>query len=296
MRRDLRTLYKLLREAFLTWWRGPQFPLPLTAESQGNKVLLAVITCHKRKSFADYQRTTWAKGINSADVRFFVGRGQSEPRADEIRLDVPDDYAHLKEKVRAACRWAISNGYEYFFKTDDDVVLHPDEILASGFENENYIGRAVPLDGLGKVFAAGGSGYWLSLRAMRYVAFAIPENSETVEEDRWVAEVLRNHGIRLHSDQRYTDEANASENPISYVDHSWKKSQEEPVSLHWPPPVEPQKHEPPAKVESALMVPVQLDGKPINYPIQFRNPVLKRKRNEQESELEYELQCAADGR
>lgn len=167
------------------------------------KVLIAIVSCHKNLYLRECQRKTWVSEISKAiDFRFFIGIGESELTADEVKLDCPDDYTGLPAKVRAICQWAIDNEYDYLFKCDDDTYVRPDRLIQCGFEAHDYMGRLRPPSGAWKHdYALGGPGYWLSIRAMKAIAAA--ELTEDTIEDRWVGYVLHNKGIESHNENRF---------------------------------------------------------------------------------------------
>lgn len=163
--------------------------------SEMSKVLIAVITCHEFRHRADAQRTTWVPLVSGADVRFFVGTGARPQRTDEVFLDVRDDYVSLPYKVRAALRWALDHGYDYVFKTDDDVYVQPDRLLASDFRHD-YVG---PTGTDGQPYASGFA-HWLSRAAMEQLVEA---DVDDWAEDRWTGVVLERAGIHVRVDSRY---------------------------------------------------------------------------------------------
>ena len=167
------------------------------------KILIAVMTCHKRlNTWVKAVRETWLPLVPKyADVRFFVGQGEpywSVP-SDTIRLDCPDDYAGIPEKVRAIMKWSVAHGYTHTLKCDDDVVLKPVPLLSSGYQNYDFIGKEnrplspfpVPM----------GFNYWLSRKCAEIVSKSpLPIDHD---DERWVAEMLSKEGILLHNDDRY---------------------------------------------------------------------------------------------
>lgn len=160
------------------------------------KVLIAVVTCHTRRDWADAVRSTWVRLVEGADVKFFLGRGEAAS-SDEIILNCDDSYQGLPEKVREIVRWAAKNDYDYLLKCDDDVVLHPAKLLASDFveydftSHESEAGNPVPW----------GFNYWLSRKSMSIMATEpLPFNNN---DESWVAHTLLNKGITLHHDGRY---------------------------------------------------------------------------------------------
>src|SRR5208337_1560110 len=170
--------------------------------------LIAVMTCHQKRAWADAQRTTWVKdvvGRGYADVKFFLGRVTPEPgRAtipprDEVWLDVDDSYSGIPLKVQSICVWAREHCYDFTMKCDDDVYIIPDRLQCVPLEWMDYVGRfRTPY---GKVYPphfASGFAYWLSARAAGLVADT-PWNGDWMDE-RFVATVLARHGLFGYKD------------------------------------------------------------------------------------------------
>ena len=163
------------------------------------KILLAVVTCHAREDWATAVRETWATILPpNVDVRFFLGRGAlREPLNDEVFLDCDDSYEGLPDKVQSIIRWALERDYEFMLKCDDDVVLKIDSLLASGFDQYDFTGRA---NGNG-FHIPFGFNYWLSRKAMLLVKDEpLPPNNN---DEAWVTRTLERNGIQLHNDDRY---------------------------------------------------------------------------------------------
>ena len=187
------------------------------------KVLIAIPACHKYeyKNQADDRihkdqvsnarveavRNTWAKYMpphTNADLKFFYGRGSDRtPLADEVFLDVPDDYISLPKKVQAIFQYAVEHDYDYVFKGDDDTFIYVDRLLGSDYQDYDYLGFCTddPACHESVRYASGGSGYWLSRKAFTVVANFGPPTDWA--EDRWVGKILRSHGIKVQRDARY---------------------------------------------------------------------------------------------
>jgi hypothetical protein len=134
------------------------------------------------------------------DLRFFIGGGEPQ-RDDEVILDVPDGYRHLPAKCMAIFEWALENGYDYVFKTDSDVYLRPERLLAGVPTGRDYVGR---LRGPAKGYPApycSGMGYWLSRRAMQ--ARVDGGNLLDFNEDLTTGNILLRSGIHGENDTRY---------------------------------------------------------------------------------------------
>jgi hypothetical protein len=167
------------------------------------KLLLAVTTCHRYQGRAEAQRQTWFKEIpKEIDAKFFLGNLKGyQPKPDEVLLDVQDDYPSLIDKVIATFKWALERGYDYVFKTDDDIYVRPERLLAAAPKKEDYIGRMRGPSGGFRAPYASGLGYWVSARAMRILVNA--EKAPHIAEDRWVGNRLLEAGIACTPDYRY---------------------------------------------------------------------------------------------
>ena len=142
-------------------------------------------------------RATWfadAKKFASVTARFFYGKPWREGAEDEVFLDCPDDYAGLSAKVKAVCRYALDNGFDYLVKADDDTILYIDRLLRSGFDTVDQMGYFGCTHTAGHCSCyATGMCYTLSRRAMEMVVRAPITHWA---EDLWVGRVLRDGGIR----------------------------------------------------------------------------------------------------
>jgi len=164
------------------------------------KILLGVVTCHKYRSRADSQRETWVPHVKGMDVKFFLGGGYPT-NEDEVILPCPDDYRSLPLKCKLMFQWAIDQGYDYVFKTDDDVLVAPDRLLAAVPVGRDYVGRLRgPARGLPAPYCSG-MGYWLSRRAMQ--ARIEGEDVDDHNEDLTTGNILLKAGIRGEFDARY---------------------------------------------------------------------------------------------
>jgi hypothetical protein len=120
---------------------------------------------------------------------------------DVVALDCDDSYMGLPEKIRAMARWAVEHEYDFALKSDDDTVLRPAAILASGYEKHEYSGKAnrppqpytVPF----------GFNYWLSKKCLKIISEAeLPVFGDN-DDEKWVASKLWDYGIELYDDARY---------------------------------------------------------------------------------------------
>lgn len=161
--------------------------------SEFKKPLIAIVTCHRFKNRADGQRATWIPEVKGMDYKFFLGSGGDRPPgADEVFLDVNDDYPSLPWKVRAVMKWADEHGYDCVLKCDDDTFICPEKLELpltpyEGRVNHSHV-RLIP-NGWCSGFA-----YWLAGIGLKAVAYA--EEPTTGAEDLWTGIVLNKTGFR----------------------------------------------------------------------------------------------------
>jgi hypothetical protein len=139
-------------------------------------------------------RDTWWKDIepfsHHVTGRFFYGMPHKPTvAADEVFLPVPDDYEHLPHKTVAICQWALRNGFEYLYKCDDDTAVYVERLVLELYQRFDYAGCAN-----GEV-ATGGPGYFLSRKAMQFVATS--GNPQHWAEDVNTSIALGQHAINL---------------------------------------------------------------------------------------------------
>jgi len=177
------------------------------------RLLIAIKGCERdtRNGFHQAVRETWAKHVEGADLKFFVGEGNASLQADEVRISAPDDYMSLPLKTRAILRWALERDYDFIFLCDSDTFVMPGRLLSSGFESydltglfngkigveratEGDAGNWKPSDqanGATRYYAwiSGGNGYWLSRRAAQVIASDTSYTSDWAE-DRTIGQIL----------------------------------------------------------------------------------------------------------
>lgn len=173
--------------------------------TQTCKSLFAVVNSRNRQeSWANIVRSTWLPQVDKtkADALFFVGRGDKTVPADTIELDCDDSYAGLPEKIRAIARWAKEHDYAYVMKVDDDVILKPNAVLSSGYDQFAYCGRANRKPNNEDPFwVPMGFAYWMRKDVLDFIVNApLPVNND---DERWVAQHLYAHGVELQNDSRY---------------------------------------------------------------------------------------------
>jgi len=137
-----------------------------------NKLCIGVCSCNRDRNRGahDRIRNSWVNDVRDfADVLFFIGGERPDNlQADEVHLDVLDDYRNLPSKVRQMCHWTLSQPYTHLFKTDNDVTVLAEVFRTIEFANIDYMGdfNSNPVT---QGYCRGG-GYFLSRRAMELVA------------------------------------------------------------------------------------------------------------------------------
>lgn len=136
------------------------------------KLLIAILSCNSRRKWQQAQRDTWLKDLpEGVDYKFFLGKPcPIDLHADEVFVDVPDNIELLPIKTQAAMRWSVNSGYPHTYKCDLDTFVVPKNLLACGFETQDYVGGMLTAPGIN--WASGGSGYILSQRLANFVADA----------------------------------------------------------------------------------------------------------------------------
>lgn len=208
-------------------------------------ILVAIKSCVAHAWQHQLVRQTWLAGQDIA-YKFFVGNHYYlpnlegpiftttswQPCADEIVLNCDDSYQGLPFKTQAIVRWALDHDHDFTFFCDDDTYACIPRVLKSGFAGHDYSGFFYPCvsckpekpepDGYCHCvteegeriysYASGGSGYWISRKAMEIVAAAqfiadpLDDNKEKRSsrgEDLQVGWALGRAGIRCHCDERY---------------------------------------------------------------------------------------------
>lgn len=195
------------------------------------KILFAVMGAlpHALNGIHQASRETWVRDAPQlGDFRFFIGHGDYQQQEDEVRVDIPDDKAHILYKTVEILKWAIDRGYDMILKTDTDTYVNINE-MAKAVPGHDYVGS--PVGTLGEIYAGTncysfiqGSATWLSARAARVVIDeAIPAMERIMpsamrynglicpyphSEDLWIAQALTPHlnagSLRALSDNRYS--------------------------------------------------------------------------------------------
>lgn len=176
------------------------------------KVLIGILSCNRDQSFEQQARDTWLKDTCNypyVDFKFFIGRECKKCFEDEVPVEAPDHYRGMKRKVQKMLEWCYDRDYDFLFKCDVDTYCHIPRLMKSGFEVFDYVGYGtVPY---------GGSGYWLSRRAITFLVNEIRGNDQDTRfgqcEDWWVDEILRANGLEPHQDSRYHSLTNEGPNP-----------------------------------------------------------------------------------
>ena len=162
-------------------------------------ILIAAWQGYKARGDQDACRETYLKEWGHLIPHRFVYDREYDGldwKDDEIIVDAPTGFMECVFKTHLGVKWALEEGYDYVFSVPTDCYIVIPRLLASGYEKFDYPGYQVPGEG----HIGGGSGYWLSKRAMLIVANSEPELDY---EDRWVGNALRTYDILGVHDPRY---------------------------------------------------------------------------------------------
>ncbi len=174
-------------------------------------------------------RETWLS-VDSGLIPYVFLIGQhSEDYAlqpDELLVSTTDDYFSLPLKGVEGRKWAIARGFTHVFQAFTDTYIHLRRLLASGYERHEFTGlvRTYPQEGFPREqdFVCGGAGYWTGPEATRLIAESSPR---TPYEDVWVTRLLWDHGIKCHSDWRYTHRGGHGEGDAGHADFGFSNGQ-----------------------------------------------------------------------
>ncbi len=176
-------------------------------------VLIALLSCEKDRPYMEAQLEGCFSNLESEydgvglDVRFFVGCTPTHQQ--EVNVCCEDDYLSLPFKTQEMCRWALAKGFDWMFKADTDTLIYVPRLMRAIPSDVDYSGyyRGHPSE---PSYASGGSGYWLSARAMKIVVGATFKSDYIVEnrgasfgEDLQVGKCLAEAGIFCKWDERY---------------------------------------------------------------------------------------------
>ena len=145
-------------------------------------MLIAVKSCDAHWDRCSAIRDTWWTPI----VHFLTGN----------ELNIPDSYEALPLKTRAICKWAVTRGFLWATLVDTDTYVSVPRLTAETWGD--YTGYRLEE----KDYASGGAGYVLSRRAMMAIAHCDAEAYKA--EDEMVGKVLKNAGINLVHDPRFS--------------------------------------------------------------------------------------------
>lgn len=181
------------------------------------KILIGVLSCARDKRWHQLIRDTWLEE-SPVDYRFFFGRDCEVTADDELKLEASD--GTQTSSVREFVRFALEHDYGYVFKCDIDTYVHVPRLLASEFETHDWSG------GFGSLQTGpyGGSGYWLSVDAMKDVLKWGRDDltPRPWDEDKWIGAALIKAGRTPYLDFRYhSDTSEGPEKSNNLITAHW---------------------------------------------------------------------------
>ncbi len=168
------------------------------------KLIVTVIACQKNLDRLEAIRRTWGK----ENVVFLIGGSDKDLLIDDILyLDIPDDYLHTPQKQIKGIQY-LSKLCDYTFNCDDDTYVDVNKLENCEYENYDYMGaESENYDGSFK-FAYGGSGFFLSHKAMYILSkldyskmastFVLPPLTDVA-----IGHIMHLFGIKLKDDKRF---------------------------------------------------------------------------------------------
>ncbi len=163
--------------------------------------LLIAIPTKTAPEYLDRQKwceETWLKD-SPCEYKFF--------RDSEHGLDDQDPLARQK-RMKVMCQYALTSDYDYLFRVDSDTYVWVDRLLASGFEQHEYMGYCLdyPKENARNRTAFAGPGFFLNRKAMIIVTkTAHFPHGDAYWGDIWTGQLLYDHGIECHRDLRFKE-------------------------------------------------------------------------------------------
>jgi len=174
-------------------------------ETRKKRILIAICSCHARKSKRENVRQSWLKlNADAADCVFFVGKGSMEGEEDVIVLDVEDSYEALPLKVHAMFNAVLKKfEFDYLFKCDDDTYVALDRLHSLIKNGADLVGDIT----LNSGWPCGGAGYLITHRTVELLASE--QKPAHGAEDVWVGKRGRALGLEMIPDGRLNENCNA---------------------------------------------------------------------------------------
>lgn len=162
--------------------------------------IVLILSCGRDRQYHQQARNTWLK--DKIDYKFILGDSEYNAQPDELIVQAGDGYWQVASKIKKAFEYAHTENYSHVFKCDIDTYCYIPRLLNSRFEQYDWIGNGMPY---------GGSGYWLSQKAIEVLLDKPTDRREG--EDYWVARNLRVSGFEPFQDKRYWSYSNLGPEP-----------------------------------------------------------------------------------
>jgi hypothetical protein len=172
--------------------------------------IIAVSSCQKDRAAGDHDaiRDTWGRVADQMGIPYMIVMGGSlrEWNEHEYASDTPDDYESLGLKTLWNIRQAMAERCDYLFQCFKDTYISIPRLVAASKEldGRHVVGNYF-FHGIEELHPCGGSGYWLSRKAMKAILeadFSAIKNLRNAE-DCWIGWALNEAGIDQHHDSRY---------------------------------------------------------------------------------------------
>lgn len=159
--------------------------------------LIAVSSCQRDALAHQAINETWGAVAHKSGIAYTLTTGNEYNR-------LPDDWQHLAYKTHANCRLTLAGKWNWLFQCFSDTYISIPRLIKAHEElpqfNADIIGNYY-FHGVEDGGPCGGSGYWLSCKAMEAIAQADP--SDVKSEDVWVSRIVKEAGLVGFHDPRY---------------------------------------------------------------------------------------------
>ena len=132
----------------------------MSKDSAGMRILIGICSAGRYAERRSGIRETWLRDLPpNVHAEFFLGLADGPVEEGTVRVNAPDDYEHLPQKVMEYFRYALRvHDFDVLFKCDDDTYVVPKRLVRLASLDADFIGSA-QLEREG--FASGGAGYCL---------------------------------------------------------------------------------------------------------------------------------------
>jgi hypothetical protein len=167
------------------------------------KVLTAIMSYPKAEENGMNQamRDTWLPNLPDwCDYKFFIPGKVNQGIPDAIWTGAEDDYWAYYDNFKHACRYALSNEYDYMFHCDRDTYVRPERLLDCRFSHYDYLGYPLIVPEWDGIYASMGAGCFFSRKSLEVI---LDDGQHHAYSDVAAGKALAKAGIKLWHDPRF---------------------------------------------------------------------------------------------